>query len=746
MAAWSALSSDAETETQIMKKRKSAVPAPKKEPSGVVMSFSMSGKRPAARYVSGLTVCEEALQDSRWIGLYWSATGQVQRENITTGLPWLNPTEAPLHAFDLEMDGQCLHNRWAFVGGSERPGQRAGTREAVVELRHEVRPVTVKVVTRGDGTGILARYLEITNMGKSPAALSRISPWSGLLWSSGSKRSWGELPRNRAEPFSLGAFRGLIQGTEGDFEWSPVQPGWQRVESTTGHSGFGNPFFVLRNNTTGETAFLSLAWSGNWYAEFWMDPSLDRDGLPARGANLAFRAGPHAPGPMRVLDAGETVRSPEVHLGILHGNFEACIQEWHRHLRTSVIPPRPEGKEFYTIAGRVVEEPGEWILREIDIAAEMGVKAFMVDAGWYGDVFSGWWERRGDWQVGSWMPDGLAGCRKRCREKKMLFGLWMEPETAGPKSRLLAEHPDWMLKTDGDRPLAQALDLSLADAAAYFRESVLRTIREHELDFFKVDYNLNVHEGGQRQRGPYLESELWRHYEVLYGVFDEVRAKMPDVALECCASGGGRNDLGMLGRFHYVCESDFSMFPRSIRAINGLTLFIPPESICYYHNHMPLAHQQADLRTHLRVALFAQPIFVGFGAQNADRSTPHFAETRRCIRLANEFAGPILASRPRVYHHTPAIGLRAPADWCVLEYGAEDRSRGYAGVFKLENGGNAYCLRLRGVDPSADYRVTRDNAQHVLRVSGRELAHDGLEIRLDTAMTSELVLYERNGR
>jgi hypothetical protein len=27
---------------------------------------------------------------------------------------------------------------------------------------------------------------------------------------------------------------------------------------------------------------------------------------------------------------------------------------------------------MYTIAGRVVEEPGDWILKEIDIAAEMG--------------------------------------------------------------------------------------------------------------------------------------------------------------------------------------------------------------------------------------------------------------------------------------------------------------------------------------------------------------------------------------
>ena len=53
----------------------------------------------------------------------------------------------------------------------QRPGAQPGTVEAVVELRHEVRPVTVGVVTRLDGTPILTRWLEITNTGQAPAAL-----------------------------------------------------------------------------------------------------------------------------------------------------------------------------------------------------------------------------------------------------------------------------------------------------------------------------------------------------------------------------------------------------------------------------------------------------------------------------------------------------------------------------------------------------------------------------------------------
>ncbi len=707
------------------------------------IAFHKSGTREAARYVSDSTVHEEALEHGRWIGLYWSASGQVQRENIVAGLPGISTLEFPLHAFELEIDGQDLRNHWELVSSSERPGSRPGTREAVVELRHTVRAITVKVATRLDGSPFFARHLEITNTGQAPAALSRVSPWSGLLWTWGKHGHWGELPQDTREPFALGYFDSLSQGSEGNFRWESLPAGSRRIEGTDGRSGFGNPFVFVRNRVTGEIAVISLAWSGNWYAEFWSDPYRDLSNRPSHGIILGFRMGPQGPAPLRVIEPGETISTPETHLGILHGGEDEVVASWHNHLRASVIPVRPKGKELYSIAGRVVEEPDRWILKEIEIAAEMGVQAFMVDAGWYGDTFSSWPDQRGDWCVGKWMPNGLKGCRDLAHKHGMLFGLWMEPEAVGPKSRLLNEHPEWLLRTDDGREVAKALDLANPEAAAFFQREVVRVIREHELDFFKIDYNVGIHEGGQHNRHAFSESEGWRHYETLYATFDQVRREMPDVALECCSSGGGRNDLGMMSRFHYACESDFSMFPRSIRAINGLTLFLPPESLCYYHNHMANAHQKADLDTHLRVTLFAQPIFVGFGAQDADRSTPYFEKTKRYIALAKEFTAPVLAAKPVVYHHTPDIGLYAPADWCVLEYAAPDRSRGYAGVFRLVNGPGEYLLRPRGVDMAAEYQVTLDNQQQVFCASGRELAQTGLVVRLESAMTSELVLYDK---
>jgi alpha-galactosidase len=708
--------------------------------------------RPRARYRSGTMVREEALDHTRLVGLYWSAGGQIQRENVTSGLPGLNPLEFPLHAFYLHIDGQDLRNRWEWVGASQRPGMRAGTLEGVVQLRHGVRPVSVKVITRLDGTSFMVRYLEITNTGTAPAALSRVSPWSGLLWCV-SPHSWGtdghatQLPAGRQTAFSAGLFEGRSQGNEGNFVRRPLPPGTTRFENHMGRSGFGGPYFDVSNDVTGERAVGALAWSGDWFAEFWVDPLRGLGNEPRRGFNMAFSMGPAGPAPLRVIAPGETVASPEVHLSMLHADTDTVVARTHEHIRSSVLPSPAEGEQMYSLSGRVVEHPGDWIMKEIDRAAEMGVEAFMVDAGWYGREFSQWWDNRGDWTVGDWIPGGLAACRARCASHGMKFGLWMEPEAVGPKSVLKQEHPEWILRTDDGRDVAGSmLDLSDPEAQRFFRESVLGVVRDHDLDFFKIDYNVLSYEGGQSVRDGFAEHESWRHMETLYSTFDEVRRKFPGLALENCASGGGRHDLGMMSRFHYAAVSDFSEFPRSIRAINAMTRFLPPEALCYYHNHTPVAHLKADLETHLRVTLFARPLYVGFGSQDVDCDSAFYRETRRYIALWKEWAKPMLGGACRVLHHTPDIGLYAPSEWCVLEYSSPAGDRGYAGVFRLQQmrpgGCREYVFKPRGLDPSRRYALTLDNARSTIEMSGAELALRGIPVGLEEANTSELLLFE----
>ena len=63
--------------------------------TGMEIAFHQAGQRPAAQYVSAAAVCEEALEHGRWIGLYWSASGQVQYAAVVgEGVPARSAADA----------------------------------------------------------------------------------------------------------------------------------------------------------------------------------------------------------------------------------------------------------------------------------------------------------------------------------------------------------------------------------------------------------------------------------------------------------------------------------------------------------------------------------------------------------------------------------------------------------------------------------------------------------------------------
>ena len=706
------------------------------------INYYVSKGRPAVRYASGSSVYEECLQDGRFIGLYWSSAGQAHRENLVDQIPEHaeDTVRRRLNSFDLEIDSQLLENRWEYVGGMEQRGKN-DTLESVITLKHKVRPVTVKVITGLDGSPVLVRRLEVTNTGVHPAAIGAVCPFAGRLWDNLWQHTWEPDVRIRFpfdiknKPFfSIGYYEGSVHdtrmlGLEGNFIWEPVKSEYF-VISRLERKPYSAPFFIIKNNLTGECFPVSLEWSAGYELRLWYDKL---------NCSLCMSLGPAGPAPLRVVEPGETVITPAVHFGPMHGEIDNVVSEWYSHLRASVLPKRPHGKEMFTMAARVVEDTGDWILREVDIASDMGVEAFMVDSGWYGE--------RGDWIEHEYLPKGgLAAIREYIHGKGMLFGLWMEPESISLNSKLYAEHPDWHLVYDGEYKSSAGkdgmLNLSKPEVANFVRTSVLDLIGTKKPDFFKIDFNVDYIEGGRHEIAGYAENESWRHYECIYGVFNEVLDKYPNVALENCASGGGRNDLGMLSCFHYAAQSDWSVFPFSIRAINGLTLFLPPETLCYYHNHIHFASQMTDIDTHLRVILFCSPIFIGYGGQNANRDTIYFQKTREYTELFKSFCRPVI-TKATVFHHTPDIGVTEPAEWCVLEYTAENSECGYVGLFRLGDDAafDEYTLRLRGVAVNKTYEVTTYNDGSKFVIQGAELIRTGLNVRLSSVNSSELILY-----
>ena len=428
-----------------------------------------------ALYLSGRLVLDETFVDGRLATRYLNANGQVWPDLHFGGRRW--PVDQPADTFHLAVNGQDLAGGYTWEGGEVTPDPsrwRANGRtvaHGVLSLLHRDASIGVKVHTRLDGSPFVIRWLEIANVGKRAVGITGVAPFGGAVWT---HRYEEHLPADRETPFEL-AYNHLFEwGREGDFWFEPLASGRKTVNGDKkGRSGWGRPAFWARNLCNGETFVCELAWGGNY--EFALDCRL-RDtnwgwtqlqpGI--RAAELCFRMGLSGhDGVLRVLDPGETVETPAVHAALFHDDVDTIVQATHAHVRQVVMPAQVPGRENEIEANHrgylCDRETVPDIRKDIDVAATLGAELYVIDAGWYGQEPNQWWSNAGDWFDGAWLAKdgGLQAIVDHARTRGLKFGLWVEIEAAGGNSKLKRDHPDWLLKRDG-QPITggRALDLT----------------------------------------------------------------------------------------------------------------------------------------------------------------------------------------------------------------------------------------------------------------------------------------------
>ncbi len=688
-----------------------------------------------ARFSSELTIYDEGMLDGRLVGRYWSPIGRVRAEKEMEAKEYASRWT---DAFLIEIGGNAVPQRWNWISAKAQGG------EAVVELKHASEPLRVRVHTKLDGTPVLMRWLDITNTSDKPLPLSGLAPFSGQLWRIQWMSQWA---RKHPDPaFRLARFRHSGWGDEGDFGWSPLAEGEFSFDNgNTGKSGWGNPYFIARNEVSGEYFVCALGWSGEWRMEF-----MRQQRAAENSESLYFRSRVISTDPvMRVIAPGETITSPVVHIGNLTGELDDVVQAMHDHIRRSVLPPQPAGRAQLVQDNHWGYQSGietqEGIKAVVDAAAAVGVELFIFDAGWYGNKRNDWPNQTGDWRPGSWLPNGLRPISDYVHSKGLLFGLWLEAESIGHGTKLRQEHPKFLLLRNGQPAFGgRSLDLTKPEVAAWLEAELTRVFTEYGVDLFRLDYNVSdSHGGGNRVRDGYLENTTWRYYEAFYPILERLHKKFPKMIFENCAGGGGRTDLGILRYMNTTWISDISTLPKSIKILNGMTLLLPPE-ICNrtYGTQWDPQRQYGDLDTQLRVPLFAHPTGIGIAPSLADLNPANARRVRHAFELYKTFIRPMLATS-RVYHHTPELPLETAGDWLALEYAARDRAKACAGVFRLSGeGAPEYVLRPRGLRASARYRVTFDNSGETITKSGYDLRQEGIRIRLASGIRSELLLFE----
>jgi alpha-galactosidase len=364
----------------------------------------------------------------------------------------------------------------------------------------------------------------------------------------------------------------------------------------------------------------------------------------------------------------------------------------------------------------------------------------------------------GDWEADPvTFPKGLRDVADYVHGKGMKFGVWLEMESACAESRVLQEHPDWLLRHDGT-PVAGSrgrlyLDYGKPEVRRWAKAVFDRLVDEEGVDWLKLDYNVDVGErfdpSGVADRSGTV---LYEHLRNYFGMLDDVRADHPKLILENCSSGGMRFDLNSIRHTHLTWSSDTDDPRSSVQLVYGSTLEFAPEIGLHWaagdvpKRRRPREEDWGGFDLNQPRGwwdfIFRVPMNGQFGMSTKLLDWPN--ELKQCARdniALYKRLRPIIATSD-VYHLTPQPKMgREPEGWMAIQYATADRRRSVLMAYRLGRSDPQETFHLRGLDPEVSYRVS-EGGEARGTFTGRQLGSEGFPVKLESEWRAAVVEIE----
>lgn len=339
------------------------------------------------------------------------------------------------------------------------------------------------------------------------------------------------------------------------------------------------PSMILKHRPSGKTWFLENEADGCWFMElseyrsFLMDEmSLCLSGGDAEERALSYR---------QTLEKGECRETPRSLFAVSNGKCP-ITREIYTAKRSvceySVRETTVCFNDYMNCRWANLDWESEKAL--IDCASEINADYFIIDDGWFlykNEIGN----RLGDWNTDGEVfgEIGLKGVIEYIRSKGMKAGIWIEFEVAGKNSVIYQNHRDWLLTVCGDLFGSESryfLDFRKKEVWEYLFERV-QAVYDLGIRYIKTDYNDSYSEtdakNGERRFG------LYENYNAIRAFYRELKRRFPDMILENCASGGKREDDGMLKNFDLQSISDQEHYANYPSVICGTYINALPEKI-----------------------------------------------------------------------------------------------------------------------------------------------------------------------
>ena len=589
----------------------------------------------------------------------------------------------------------------ALVATGYDSRQEANATVTVIHLKDAVYPIKVDLCYRAyKDVDLIEAWSEITNEEKGTVTLTTFASAMlpirrGNVWMSHLSGTWASEGYVNNELLTPGEF--VIRNADG---------------TRNSHTDHAEVMFSLDGKgqeNVGRVIGAALVYGGNYKLKAVTD---DTD-------YHYFFAGINEENSEYHLRKGETFKTPALALTFSNEGLSGASRNFHKWGRKYVLAHGSQLRDILLNSWEGVyfdinQQGMDQMMADI---ASMGGELFVMDDGWFGTKY----QRNsdncalGDWEVDrKKLPDGIEGLLRDAKKNGVKFGIWIEPEMTNTTSELYEKHPDWVVKAPkrdavlGRGGTQLVLDLSNPKVQDYAFSIVDNLLSKYpEIAYIKWDANMGIMNHGSQYLSMTDQSHLYiAYHQGLRKVVDRIRAKYKDVVIQCCASGGGRANWGMLRDFDEFWVSDNTDAFQRIYMQYGTSYFFPAIAMACHISAVPnhTVFRTTSLKYRIDVAMSGR---LGMEIQPKNMTDEETALCKKAISQYKEI-------RP-VVQMGDLYRLVSPYDnegLASLMYVSEAKDKAVFYWWKMANFYNVHLPRVKmaGLDANRIYKVRELNA------------------------------------
>ena len=528
---------------------------------------------------------------------------------------------------------------------------------------------------------------------------------------------------------------------EGQLSHEKLQSGEFVIRNNDGtrnsHTDHGEVMFSLNGKgqeNTGDVIGAALVYSGNYKLKTVTDDT----------EYHYFFAGINEQNSEYHLKKGETFKTPALALTYSTEGLSGASRNFHKWGRKYILAHGDKERDILLNSWEGVyfdinQKGMDQMMADIH---GMGGELFVMDDGWFGQKYPRKTDNcaLGDWVVDTEkLPDGIEGLLRDAKKNGVKFGIWIEPEMTNSVSELYEKHPDWVIKAPkrdavlGRGGTQLVLDLSNPKVQDFVYGVVDNLLTKYpEIAYIKWDANMAIMNHGSQYLPMADQSHLYiAYHQGFVKVIDRIRAKYKDVVIQCCASGGGRANWGMLRGFDEFWVSDNTDALQRIYMQYGTSYFFPAIAMASHISAVPnhTVFRTTSLKYRIDVAMSGR---LGMEIQPKNMTDEEKALCKKAISEYKEI-------RP-VVQFGDLYRLVSPYDnqgLSSIMYVSEAKDKAVFYWWKIANFYNVHLpiVKMAGLDANKMYKVREldviDNKPldcEGKSYSGKYLMEHGLEM------------------